>query len=71
MATMGEESSPSVTAPTDTTGSASSPQSDAVTNELQELSLQPAPNLLPIHERKNGELIVMQKRLHVINKSKT
>lgn len=71
MATMGEESSPSVTAPTDTTGSASSPQSDAVTNELQELSLQPAPNLLPIRERKNGELIVMQKRLHVINKSKT
>lgn len=61
MATMREESSPSVTA--------SSPQSDAVTNELQELSIQPAPNLLPIHERKNGELIVMQKRLHVINKS--
>ncbi len=69
MATMREESSPSIS--TDTTGSASSPQSDAVTNELQELSLQPAPNLLPIHERKNGELIVMQKRLHAINKSKT
>lgn len=36
-------------------GSAPSPQSEAVTNELQELSLQPAPNLLPIQERKNGE----------------
>lgn len=38
-----------------TSGSAQSPQSEAVTNELQELSLQPAPNLLPIQERKNGE----------------
>lgn len=36
-------------------GSAPSPQSDAVTSELQELSLQPAPNLLPLQERKNGE----------------
>lgn len=37
---------------------APSPQSEAVANELQELSLQPAPNLLPIKERKNGELWV-------------
>ncbi|XP_058627005.1 myocardin-related transcription factor A isoform X2 [Onychostoma macrolepis] len=62
MATMGEESSPSVIAPTDTTGSTSSPQSDAVTNELQELSLQPAPNLLPIHERKNVLQLKLQQR---------
>ncbi|RXN32821.1 MKL myocardin 1 isoform X1 [Labeo rohita] len=62
MATMGEESSSSVTAPTDTTGSASSPQSDAVTNELQELSLQPAPNLLPIRERKNVLQLKLQQR---------
>uniref|UniRef100_A0A8D0CV54 Uncharacterized protein n=1 Tax=Sander lucioperca TaxID=283035 RepID=A0A8D0CV54_SANLU len=31
-----------------------SPQSEAVANELQELSLQPAPNLLPVRERKDG-----------------
>lgn len=36
-------------------GSAPSPQSEAVTNELQELSLQLAPKLLPIQQRKNGE----------------
>lgn len=36
-------------------GSAQSPQSEAVTNELQELSLTPAPNLPPIKDRKNGE----------------
>lgn len=71
MATMGEESSPSVTAPTDTTGSASSPQSDAVTNDLQDLSLQPALNLLLIHQRKNGELIAVQKWFHAINTSET
>lgn len=65
MATVGEESSPSVTAPA-VAGSASSPQSEAVANELQELSLHPAPNLLPIHERKNGELIIMPKQLHRI-----
>lgn len=38
------------------TAKASSPQSEAVANELQELSLQPAPNLPPIKERKNGKL---------------
>ncbi|KAM7372271.1 hypothetical protein PAMP_009451 [Pampus punctatissimus] len=32
-----------------------SPQSEAVTNELQELSLHPAHNLLPIRERKNSK----------------
>ncbi|XP_028842251.1 myocardin-related transcription factor A-like isoform X3 [Denticeps clupeoides] len=43
-------------------GSAPSPQSDAVTNELQELSLQPVPNLLPIHERKNVLQLKLQQR---------
>ncbi|XP_067315631.1 myocardin-related transcription factor A isoform X2 [Pseudorasbora parva] len=62
MATMGEESSPCVTTPALPTGSASSPQSEAVTNELQELSLQPAPNLLPIHERKNVLQLKLQQR---------
>lgn len=70
MATTGEESSPSVTTPSLPTGSASSPQSEAVANELQELSLQPVPNLLPIHERKNGEFIIMPKQLHLNTKSK-
>lgn len=37
-----------------TDASIPSPQSEAVANELQELSLQPAPNLLPVRERKNG-----------------
>ncbi|XP_026074284.1 MKL/myocardin-like protein 1 isoform X2 [Carassius auratus] len=60
MATIWEDSGPG--APTDATGSASSPQSDAVTNELQELSLQPAPNLLPIHERKNVLQLKLQQR---------
>lgn len=59
---LGERSSPGSTAPTVTTGSASSPQSEAVTNELQELSLQPTPNLLPIHERKNVLQLRLQQR---------
>ncbi|KAL4658064.1 MKL/myocardin-like protein 1 isoform X2 [Arapaima gigas] len=43
-------------------GSAPSPQSDAVTNELQELSLQPTPSLLPLHERKNVLQLKLQQR---------
>ncbi|XP_008436130.1 myocardin related transcription factor Ab isoform X4 [Poecilia reticulata] len=43
-------------------GLALSPQSEAVTNELQELSLQPAPNLLPIQERKNVLQLKLQQR---------
>uniref|UniRef100_A0A096ME52 Myocardin related transcription factor Ab n=1 Tax=Poecilia formosa TaxID=48698 RepID=A0A096ME52_POEFO len=43
-------------------GSAPSPQSEAVTNELQELSLQPAPNLLLIQERKNVLQLKLQQR---------
>lgn len=56
---LGKESSLACIGPTVTTGSACSPQSEAVTNELQELSLQPAPNSLPIHERKNGEVMIV------------
>ena len=40
-------------------GSAPSPQSEAVTSELQELSLQPAAKLLPLRERKNGESVIL------------
>uniref|UniRef100_A0A3B5L326 Uncharacterized protein n=1 Tax=Xiphophorus couchianus TaxID=32473 RepID=A0A3B5L326_9TELE len=32
-----------------------SPQSEAVTHEMEELSLQPTQNLPPLNERKNGE----------------
>lgn len=53
----GEEPNPGSMEVASVPGSASSPQSDAVTSELQELSLQPAPNLLPIQERKNGETV--------------
>lgn len=42
-----------------------SPQSEAVTNELQELSLHPAPNLLPIKERKNGKCQEQNQKQHV------
>ena len=41
----------------ETQGLAPSPQSEAVTSELQELSLQPAPNQVPLQERKNGETV--------------
>uniref|UniRef100_A0A3P9KFA7 Myocardin related transcription factor Ab n=1 Tax=Oryzias latipes TaxID=8090 RepID=A0A3P9KFA7_ORYLA len=43
-------------------GSALSPQSEAVTNELQELTLQPAPNLPPLKERKNVLQLKLQQR---------
>lgn len=32
-----------------------SPQSEAVTHEMEELSLQPTQSLPPLNERKNGE----------------
>lgn len=41
-----------------TPGLALSPQSEAVTSELQELSLQPAPDPMPLQERKNGETML-------------
>lgn len=34
---------------------APSPQSEAVTHEMEELSLQPSQNLPPLNERKNGK----------------
>lgn len=37
-------------------GLAPSPQSEAVTSELQELSIHPAPDPVPLQERKNGEI---------------
>lgn len=52
-----EELSPGSMAAATATGSAPSPQSEAVTNELQELSLQAIPTLLPLKERKNGESV--------------
>lgn len=36
-------------------------QSEAVASDLQELSLQPAPNLLPVTERKNGQFLHMHR----------
>ncbi|XP_018594207.1 myocardin related transcription factor Ab isoform X2 [Scleropages formosus] len=57
-APLGEESSSGAVAP----GSAPSPQSEAVTNELQELSLQPTSNLLPLQERKNVLQLKLQQR---------
>nr|XP_057918596.1 myocardin related transcription factor Ab isoform X2 [Doryrhamphus excisus] len=41
---------------------APSPQSEAVTSELQELTLQPAPNPLPLQERKNVLQLKLQQR---------
>lgn len=54
-----EEPGPGTMEVTGTPGTAPSPQSEAVTSELQELSLQPAPNLLPLQERKNGETVML------------
>ncbi|XP_048847529.1 myocardin-related transcription factor A-like isoform X2 [Brienomyrus brachyistius] len=41
-------------------GSAPSPRSEAVTNEMQELSLQAGLSLLPLQERKNGLFLFCQ-----------
>ncbi|KAL1264331.1 hypothetical protein QQF64_004686, partial [Cirrhinus molitorella] len=43
-------------------GSVPSPQSEAVTSELQELSLQSVPSLLPLKERKNVLQLKLQQR---------
>lgn len=53
----GEEPSPGTMEVAGTPGLAPSPQSEAVTSELQELSLQPAPDPMPLQERKNGEAV--------------
>lgn len=50
-----EELSPGTVASAVGSGSIPSPQSEAVTSEMQELSLQSIPKLLPLKERKNGE----------------
>ncbi|XP_072312671.1 myocardin related transcription factor Ab isoform X2 [Eucyclogobius newberryi] len=47
---------------TETPGSAPSPQSEAVANELQELTLQPVPKLPPIKERKTVLQLKLQQR---------
>ncbi|XP_035513843.1 myocardin related transcription factor Ab [Morone saxatilis] len=47
---------------TGTPGLAPSPQSEAVTSELQELSLQPAPDPMPLQERKNVLQLKLQQR---------
>lgn len=51
----GVELSPSSVASAVGSDSIPSPQSEAVTSEMQELSLQPIPSLLPLKERKNGK----------------
>uniref|UniRef100_A0A3B4YF44 Uncharacterized protein n=1 Tax=Seriola lalandi dorsalis TaxID=1841481 RepID=A0A3B4YF44_SERLL len=47
----GEKSGPQIHA------SIPSPQSEAVANELRELSLQPAPSPLPLTDRRGGKLL--------------
>uniref|UniRef100_UPI0037E787E9 myocardin related transcription factor Ab isoform X2 n=1 Tax=Semicossyphus pulcher TaxID=241346 RepID=UPI0037E787E9 len=59
----GHEPSPGSMEVAGTPGLAPSPQSEAVTNELQELSLQPAPGEMPLQERKNVlQLKLLQRR---------
>ncbi|XP_029495860.2 myocardin-related transcription factor A-like isoform X4 [Oncorhynchus nerka] len=43
-------------------GSAPSPRSEAVTNELQEMTLQPASNDMPVRDRKNVLQLKLQQR---------
>ncbi|XP_055790173.1 myocardin-related transcription factor A-like isoform X5 [Salvelinus fontinalis] len=43
-------------------GSAPSPRSEAVTNELQEMTLQPASNSMPVRDRKNVLQLKLQQR---------
>ncbi|KAM8729000.1 myocardin related transcription factor Ab isoform 1-T1 [Acanthopagrus schlegelii] len=58
----GEEPSPGSMEASKTPGLAPSPQSEAVTSELQELSLQPAPDPMPLQERKNVLQLKLQQR---------
>nr|XP_046232426.1 myocardin related transcription factor Ab isoform X2 [Scatophagus argus] len=57
-----EELSPSSMEVTGTSGLVPSPQSEAVASELQELSLQPAPDPVPLQERKNVLQLKLQQR---------
>lgn len=64
----GEELSPGSMVSAVGSGSVPSPQSEAVTSELQELSLQSVPSLLPLNERKNGKLWhISASRMHLID----
>ncbi|XP_058477139.1 myocardin related transcription factor Ab isoform X2 [Solea solea] len=58
----GEEPSPECMVVSGTPSSAQSPQSEAVTSELQELTLQPAPSPQPLQERKNVLQLKLQQR---------
>uniref|UniRef100_A0A673I725 Phosphatase and actin regulator n=1 Tax=Sinocyclocheilus rhinocerous TaxID=307959 RepID=A0A673I725_9TELE len=58
----GEELSPGSMVSAVGNGSVPSPQSEAVTSELQELSLQSVPSLLPLKERKNVLQLKLQQR---------
>ncbi|XP_057213687.1 myocardin related transcription factor Ab isoform X2 [Triplophysa rosa] len=58
----GEELSPGSVASAVGSGSMPSPQSEAVTSELKELSLQPLPSLIPLKERKNVLQLKLQQR---------
>ncbi|KAI4873490.1 hypothetical protein NFI96_032570 [Prochilodus magdalenae] len=58
----GEELSPGSMVSAVASGSAPSPQSEAVTSELKELSLQSVPSLLPLSERKNVLQLKLQQR---------
>ncbi|KAM6963638.1 myocardin related transcription factor Ab isoform 2-T4 [Tautogolabrus adspersus] len=59
----GQELSPGSMEVAGTPGLVPSPQSEVVAHELQELSIQPAPNELPLQERKNVlQLKLLQRR---------
>ncbi|XP_035657306.1 myocardin-related transcription factor A-like isoform X2 [Oncorhynchus keta] len=58
----GAELSPGIMVVAVAPSSASSPQSEAVTNELQELTLQPISNDIPVRDRKNVLQLKLQQR---------
>ncbi|KAK6328366.1 hypothetical protein J4Q44_G00003440 [Coregonus suidteri] len=58
----GAEPSPGIMVVGVSPGSAPSPRSEAVTNELQELTLQPASNDMPVRDRKNVLQLKLQQR---------
>ncbi|XP_068610376.1 myocardin related transcription factor Ab [Brachionichthys hirsutus] len=58
----GEEPSPSSMEVASTPGLAQSPQSEAMTSELQELTLQPGAEPVPLRERKNVLQLKLQQR---------
>ncbi|KAL0983998.1 hypothetical protein UPYG_G00135680 [Umbra pygmaea] len=58
----GAEPCPGIMVVAVASGSAPSPQSEAVANELQDLTLQPAPNDMPVRDRKNVLQLKLQQR---------